>query len=159
MVGFFHSSPERQVLEHLTWGRERSGMQARPGSRLCDRVLSWAPKFRKADHRKMVGFFHSSPERQVLEHLTWGRERSGMQARPGSRLCDRVLCWHYNRRPVELLSGCNSKRPEQTPAALKNNQAQKSRNSAHVASAFFTLAVLSQVIQLSHPLHHHSNGR
>jgi len=58
MVGFLHSSTESQVLEHLTWGRERSGMQARPGSRLCDRVLFWAPKFRKADHFSMIGLFY-----------------------------------------------------------------------------------------------------
>ncbi|SOZ22082.1 hypothetical protein CBM2623_A170293 [Cupriavidus taiwanensis] len=52
MQTFFHFCPGRKALERFSRGRERLRLQAQPGSRLRDRVLSWAP-----DHRKTRSAF------------------------------------------------------------------------------------------------------
>ncbi|WP_217432505.1 hypothetical protein, partial [Pandoraea capi] len=42
-------------------------------------------KYKKADDRKIIGFFHICPESNVPVHIAWGLERHRLQAMPGSR--------------------------------------------------------------------------
>ncbi|MGN6086594.1 hypothetical protein, partial [Trinickia sp.] len=42
---FSFCRPGSKGPAHVAWGLERLRLHAQPGSRLCDRVLSWAPVF------------------------------------------------------------------------------------------------------------------
>ncbi len=88
---FPFSGPGSKAPARFAGGLERQRLQALPGSRLCDRVLSWAPGFKKVGICRPFPF--SGPGSKAPARFAGGLERQRLQALPGSRLCDRVLSW------------------------------------------------------------------
>ena len=92
--------PEREVPADFPRGLERiAPASAIPGSRMGDRVLFWAPQFRKPCSSSRA-FSFLRPEREVPADFPRGLERiAPAGAIPGSRTGDRVLFWAPIRKP------------------------------------------------------------
>src|ERR1700752_2060429 len=82
-LAFFIYGPGSKVPAHFAWGLEGLRLQAQPGSRSCDRVLSWAPRFKRS---AQAGLFHLWPRKQSACALCVGTRRAALASAAGVAL-------------------------------------------------------------------------